>query len=143
MQCRPPDKLRLLCSVEPIACKRVPDGRRMNAYLMCPPRAKSEFDRNKPAFVFISLSIVFFFYNDVFSLFVFLRRKSAAAVKSVIFQKAKIRDRLRTARVNDAPHGRAVLPLYGHVNSSRVRPEPTVTDADVKTHIAVRMQASR
>ena len=41
MQCRPPDKLRLLCSVEPIACKRVPDGRRMNAYLMCPPRAKS------------------------------------------------------------------------------------------------------
>ena len=109
----------------------------MNAYLMCPPRAKSEFDRNKPAFVFISLSIVFFFYNDVFSLFVFLRRKS------VIFQKAKIRDRLRTARVNDAPHGRAVLPLYGHVNSSRVRPEPTVTNADVKTHIAVRMQASR
>ena len=77
MQCRPPDKLRLLCSVEPIACKRVPDGRRMNAYLMCPPRAKSEFDRNKPAFVFISLSIVFFFYNDVFSLFVFLRRKSS------------------------------------------------------------------
>ena len=73
MQCRPPDKLRLLRSVEPIACKRVPYCRRMNAYLMCPPRAKSEFDRSKPAFVFISLSIVFFFYNDVFSLFVFLR----------------------------------------------------------------------
>ena len=106
MQCRPPDKLRLLRSVEPIACKRVPYCRRMNAYLMCPPRAKSEFDRSKPAFVFISLSIVFFFYNDVFSLFVFLRRKSAAAVKSVIFQKAKIRDRLRTARVNDGPSSR-------------------------------------
>ena len=106
MQCRPPDKLRLLRSVEPIACKRVPDGRRMNAYLMCPPRAKSEFDRSKSAFVFISLSIVFFFYNDVFSLFVFLRRKSAAAVKSVIFQKAKIRDRLRTARVKDGPSSR-------------------------------------